>query len=158
MTFLLAYSLLNSVLSLLFSDYPEIIRAKRLLVQDITSTSAELHWRPVLAGTGYYDIRFGPVYSGHAERYTPDSRTDQSKFTTHYKRITRPGNTSSARLSNLRPSTTYNVTLIPQSNLNIFNTLHTTFITQPGENIKRLISFFFFFLVFRSSKECSSYL
>ncbi|KAK2825413.1 hypothetical protein Q7C36_019340 [Tachysurus vachellii] len=109
----------------------EIIRAKRLLVQDITSTSAELHWRPVLAGTGYYDIRFGPVYSGHAEGYTPGSRTVPSTSPGHHQRITRPGNTSSARLRNLRPNTTYNVTLIPQSNLGIFNTLHTTFITQP---------------------------
>ncbi|KAG9269692.1 von Willebrand factor A domain-containing protein 1 isoform X6 [Astyanax mexicanus] len=39
----------------------EIIRAERLQVRDVTTTTAELHWRPVLAGTGYYDIRFGPV-------------------------------------------------------------------------------------------------
>ncbi|XP_007246299.3 von Willebrand factor A domain-containing protein 1 isoform X2 [Astyanax mexicanus] len=39
----------------------EIIRAERLQVRDVTTTTAELHWRPVLAGTGNYDIRFGPV-------------------------------------------------------------------------------------------------
>ncbi|XP_026776441.1 von Willebrand factor A domain-containing protein 1 isoform X2 [Pangasianodon hypophthalmus] len=109
----------------------EIIRAKRLQVQDITSTSAELHWRPVLAGTGYYDIRFGPVHSGHTEGSTAGSGTDQSIAVRHYQRITRPGDSSSARLSNLYPDTTYNVTLIPQSNLDVFNTLHAIFTTQP---------------------------
>ncbi|TSR39562.1 von Willebrand factor A domain-containing protein 1 [Bagarius yarrelli] len=109
----------------------EIIRAKRLQVQDITSTSAELHWRPVLAGTGYYDIRFGPVYTGNAEGNMSGSGTDQSIAGCHYQRITRPSNTSSTRLSNLCPDTTYNVTLIPQSNLDIFNTLHTVFNTNP---------------------------
>ncbi|XP_053499666.1 von Willebrand factor A domain-containing protein 1 [Ictalurus furcatus] len=109
----------------------EIIRAKRLQVQDITSTSAELHWRPVLAGTGYYDIRFGPVHSGHTETSMKENGTDQSTAVSPYQRITRPGNSSSTRLSNLRPDTTYNVSLIPRSNLEAFNTLHTTFTTQP---------------------------
>lgn len=115
------------------SAYPEIIRAKRLQVQDITSTSAELHWRPVLAGTGYYDIRFGPVHS-EPTKSTGENGTDQSIAVSPYQRITRPGNSSSTRLSNLRPDTTYNVSLIPRSNLEVFNTLHTTFTTQPGEN------------------------
>ncbi|XP_060794326.1 von Willebrand factor A domain-containing protein 1 [Neoarius graeffei] len=108
----------------------EIIRAKRLQVQDITPTSAVLHWRPVFAGTGYYDIRFGPIHSGH-EGDSVDSGTDQSKAIGHYQRITRPPNSSSAKLSNLRPDTTYNVTLIPHSNLEFFNTLHATFTTHP---------------------------
>lgn len=125
-------------LSLSLFLYLEIIRAKRLQVQDITPTSAVLHWRPVFAGTGYYDIRFGPIHSGH-EGDSVDSGTDQSKAIGHYQRITRPPNSSSAKLSNLHPDTTYNVTLIPHFNLEFFNTLHATFTTHPGENSKGFI-------------------
>ncbi|KAM9444611.1 von Willebrand factor A domain-containing protein 1 [Clarias gariepinus] len=108
----------------------EIIRAKRLQVSDITSTSAELHWRAMGAGTGYYDIRFGPVHSGQQEVDPGSSGTDQSIAPGSFQKITRPGNSSSAKLINLRPNTTYNVTLIPHSNFEFFNTLHTVFTTQ----------------------------
>lgn len=129
-TALLIYGVLS------FSHYLEIIRAKRLQVRDITTTSAKLHWRPVLTGTGYYDIRYGPVPSGIGE--VGKDGTDQSINIGPHQRITRPGDSSSARLSNLRPGTKYNVTLIPRADLDVFNTLHTTFTTQPGENSKRV--------------------
>lgn len=120
--------------SLSFSYYLEIIRAKRLQVKDISSTSAELHWRPVLTDNGHYDIRFGPIPSGIVDAGNHEQGTDQSVNLGPYQRITRPGHSSSARLSNLHPGTRYNVTLIPQSNFDVYNTLHTTFTTQPGEN------------------------
>ncbi|XP_066528607.1 von Willebrand factor A domain-containing protein 1 [Hoplias malabaricus] len=109
----------------------EIIRAERLQVRDVSSTSAELHWRPVLTDTGYYDIRFGPVPSGNTEVAGGSPGTNPSTELGHYQRIVRPSDSSSAKLSNLRPDTTYIVTLSPESNLGIFNKLNTTFTTQP---------------------------
>ncbi|KAI5612271.1 von Willebrand factor A domain-containing protein 1 [Silurus asotus] len=106
----------------------EIIRAKRLQVQDITTTSAVLHWRPVLAGTGFYDIRFGPI---PVVSQDSNSGINETKAPGHYQRITLSGDSSSVKLSNLLPDTKYNVTLIPQSNLEIFNALQTTFTTHP---------------------------
>ncbi|XP_072552486.1 von Willebrand factor A domain-containing protein 1 [Salminus brasiliensis] len=117
----------------------EIIRAERLQVRDVTSTSAELHWRPVLAGTGYYDIRFGPVRTG-AEGAGGSPGTNPSTQPGHYQRIIRPADSSSVKLANLRPDTTYIVTLSPESNLEFFNKLNTTFTTQaePGAEVQSL--------------------
>ncbi|XP_076874524.1 von Willebrand factor A domain-containing protein 1 isoform X2 [Brachyhypopomus gauderio] len=106
-----------------------IILAQRLQVRDISSTSAVLHWRPVLAGKGYYDIRFGPVYSGQ-EGPGGGPGTRPGTGPGHYQRITRPAHSNSAQLSHLRPDTTYNITLIPVSNLESHNKLTALFTTR----------------------------
>uniref|UniRef100_H3CZW7 von Willebrand factor A domain-containing protein 1 n=1 Tax=Tetraodon nigroviridis TaxID=99883 RepID=H3CZW7_TETNG len=86
----------------------ELIRAERLNVRDISTNSASLHWRPVLAGMrGYYEVRFAPL---------------PTKV---------PGASSTAKLTGLKPDTTYTVTLIPESNEHTFNALTTTFTTKP---------------------------
>lgn len=111
----------------------EIIRAERLQVRDVSSRSASLHWRPVLAGSGYYDITFGPIPSGAETSPGGGPGTSPGTSPGHYQRITRPGDATNAQLTGLRPGTKYKVTLRPESNLNILKTLTTDFTTQPGE-------------------------
>uniref|UniRef100_A0AAY4EGC9 von Willebrand factor A domain-containing protein 1 n=1 Tax=Denticeps clupeoides TaxID=299321 RepID=A0AAY4EGC9_9TELE len=108
----------------------EIIRAERLQIRDVSTHSAMLHWRPVLADSGHYDIRFGPVPSGNVG---DGSRPGTSPGTGlgSYQRITRPAESSSAMLTGLRPDTKYTVTLTPQSNDDILKPLTTFFSTQP---------------------------
>uniref|UniRef100_A0A8C1UZU6 von Willebrand factor A domain-containing protein 1 n=1 Tax=Cyprinus carpio TaxID=7962 RepID=A0A8C1UZU6_CYPCA len=107
----------------------EIIRAERLQVKSVTTTTAQLEWRPVLAGTGYYDIQFGPIRTGQTGG-TGGSGTSPGTGLGPFQRITRPGDASSAKLIDLRPDTTYTVTLTPKANLE-FNSLHATFTTLP---------------------------
>ncbi|XP_012681655.1 von Willebrand factor A domain-containing protein 1 [Clupea harengus] len=109
----------------------EIIRAERLQVRDVSSRSASLHWRPVLAGSGYYDITFGPIPSGAETSPGGGPGTSPGTSPGHYQRITRPGDATNAQLTGLRPGTKYKVTLRPESNLNILKTLTTDFTTQP---------------------------
>ncbi|XP_051517838.1 von Willebrand factor A domain-containing protein 1-like [Myxocyprinus asiaticus] len=108
----------------------EIIRAERLQVKSVTTTTALLEWRPVLAGTGYYDIQFGPVRTG-GNGGPGGSGTSPGTGLEPFKRITRPGDASSAHLIGLRPDTTYTVTLTPKANLDFLNSLSATFTTQP---------------------------
>ncbi|XP_062871862.1 von Willebrand factor A domain-containing protein 1 [Trichomycterus rosablanca] len=110
----------------------EIICAGRLLVRDITSTTAELHWTPVLGGSGYYDIRFGPFQSGHTGGEGGGTGISPGTAGGQYQRIIQPGDSTTLKLTNLRPDTTYNVTLIPQSDQDDFNKLHTIFTTRPA--------------------------
>uniref|UniRef100_A0A672MK17 von Willebrand factor A domain-containing protein 1 n=1 Tax=Sinocyclocheilus grahami TaxID=75366 RepID=A0A672MK17_SINGR len=112
----------------------EIIRAERLQVKSVTTTTAQLEWRPVLAGTGYYDIQFGPIRSGQTGG-TGGPGTSPGTGLGPFQRITRPGDASSAKLTDLRPDTTYTVTLTPKANLEFLNSLHTTFTTQPGADL-----------------------
>ncbi|XP_018930577.1 von Willebrand factor A domain-containing protein 1-like [Cyprinus carpio] len=107
----------------------EIIRAERLQVKSVTTTTAQLEWRPVLAGTGYYDIQFGPIRTGQTGG-TGGSGTSPGTGLGPFQRITRPGDASSAKLIDLHPDTTYRVTLTPKANLE-FNSLHATFTTLP---------------------------
>ncbi|KAJ8395137.1 hypothetical protein AAFF_G00035930 [Aldrovandia affinis] len=78
----------------------EIIRAERLQVRDVAARSALLEWRPVLS-------------SG-----------------TGYYDIRRPGDSNSAKLTNLEPDTTYQATVTPESNLDFLKPLSVTFTTQ----------------------------
>ncbi|XP_034029216.1 von Willebrand factor A domain-containing protein 1 [Thalassophryne amazonica] len=108
----------------------EIIRAERINVQDISSNAATLHWRPVLSGLrGYYEIRFGPVPAGGAGG--GGTGTSPSIGGTQYQRITQLADSSTARLTGLKPDTTYIATLTPESNELSFNTLSVTFTTKP---------------------------
>lgn len=100
-------------------------------MKSVTTTTAVLEWRPVLAGTGYYDIQFGPIRTGG----TGDgggSGTSPGTGLEPFKKITRPGDASSAKLIGLRPDTTYTVTLTPKANLEFLNSLSATFTTQSG--------------------------
>ncbi|XP_071331546.1 von Willebrand factor A domain-containing protein 1 [Trachinotus anak] len=111
----------------------EIIRAERINVHDISTTSATLQWRPVLSGlTGYYEIRFAPVLTGGMGG-SGESGTGTSPSTggSQYQRVTQPGDSSNARLTGLKPDTTYTATLTPESNEQAFNTLSVTFTTKP---------------------------
>ncbi|KAG9353114.1 hypothetical protein JZ751_017690 [Albula glossodonta] len=108
----------------------EIIRAERLQVRDVTSSSAMLQWRPVLSGaTGYYDIRFGPIRTGVGGQGSHD--TSSSTGAVQYRRLTRPGDSTWAELTDLQPDTMYNATLMPESNLDFLKPLSVTFTTLP---------------------------
>ncbi|KAJ8370996.1 hypothetical protein SKAU_G00110240 [Synaphobranchus kaupii] len=109
----------------------EIIRAERLQVRDVTTHSALLQWRPVLSsGTGYYDIRFGPVPS--AGGGGPGAGPGTIISGGQWRKLTRPGDSSSAELNNLKPGTTYKATLKPESNLDYLKPLSVSFTTQSA--------------------------
>lgn len=100
-------------------------------MKSVTATSAQLEWRPVLAGTGYYEIQFGPVRTGQTGGGGGPG-TSPGTGSGSFQRITRPGDASSAQLTGLSPETSYTVTLTPKANLEFLNSLHATFTTQPG--------------------------
>ncbi|MEQ2267082.1 hypothetical protein XENORESO_001480 [Xenotaenia resolanae] len=109
----------------------EIIRAERLYIQDVSTNSASLHWRPVLSGLpGYYEIRFGQVHTGGGGS-GGGTGTSPSIGGSQYQRLTQPAESNSIKLTGLKPDTTYSVNLIPESNELTFNTLSTTFKTKP---------------------------
>lgn len=112
----------------------EIIRAERIHVRDVSTNSATLQWRPVLSGLrGHYEIRFGPVPTvGTGGFVGVGPGTSPSTDSGHYQRLTQPADSSSARLTNLKPDTTYIAELIPQSNELDFKKLSVTFTTKPG--------------------------
>lgn len=109
----------------------EIIRAERITVRDVATDSATLQWRPVLSGlTGYYEIRYGSVPPGGAG--VGGSGTSPGTGGVRYQRLTQAADSSSARLTGLKPDTTYSAMLTPESNDQAFNTLSITFKTKPG--------------------------
>ncbi|XP_070766748.1 von Willebrand factor A domain-containing protein 1 [Enoplosus armatus] len=111
----------------------EIIRAERIQVRDVSSDSATLQWRPVLSGlTGYYEVRFGPLPTGGAGGGGGGGTgTSPSTGGSHYQRLIQSGESSTARLTGLKPDTTYTATLTPESNEQAFNTLSVAFTTKP---------------------------
>ncbi|XP_018597662.2 von Willebrand factor A domain-containing protein 1 [Scleropages formosus] len=112
----------------------EIIRAERLQVRNVTAHSAVLHWRPILsAGTGYYNIRVGPVpqEEGADGATGGGSGTSPSTSGAEYQRVTRPGDAKHAELSRLRPGVTYRATLTPESKVMLLKPLTVTFTTLP---------------------------
>ncbi|KAK5923275.1 hypothetical protein CgunFtcFv8_000258 [Champsocephalus gunnari] len=111
----------------------EIIRAERMNVRDVSTNSATLNWRPVLSGlNGYYEIRFGPVLTGGGgDGGAGGSGTSPSTGGGDHQRITQSADSSTARLTGLKPDTTYTATLTPESNDQAFNMLSVTFTTQP---------------------------
>lgn len=83
----------------------------------LTSNSAVLQWRPVLGtDSSYYELWYKPVLKAHPEI-----------------RRTLPFDSTSVELTNLQPDTTYTVSLHPESNQMLFNTLTVNFTTLPGE-------------------------
>ncbi|XP_072281580.1 von Willebrand factor A domain-containing protein 1 [Pyxicephalus adspersus] len=80
----------------------ELIQAKRLHALDITSTSFRLMWPRLLSKvTGHYVLEYAPVAY-------PRQKTQEDL----------PGDQTSFVLTGLTPSTTYQVTLYPESNVN----------------------------------------
>ncbi|KAM4737282.1 von Willebrand factor A domain-containing protein 1 [Anableps anableps] len=109
----------------------EIIKAERLHVRDVSTSSASLHWRPILSGlSGHYEIRFGEVSTGGGGG-GGGSGTSPSTGGSQYQRLIQSAELNSIRLTGLKPDTTYSVNLIPESNELTFNTLSTTFTTKP---------------------------
>lgn len=111
----------------------EIIRAERMTVRDVSTNAATLQWRPVLSGlTGYYEIRFGQLPTGGTGAGgTGGAGTSPSTSGSQYQRITQSADSSTTRLTGLKPDTTYTATLTPESNEQAFNTLSVTFTTKP---------------------------
>ncbi len=127
---------MHTVTSSIFVLPPtEILRAERITVRDISSNSATLQWRPVLSSlTGYYEVRFSQVPTGGAGGGGGGggSGTSPSTSGSQYQRLIEPADSSTARLTGLKPDTTYTATLTPESNEQSFNTLSVTFTTKPG--------------------------
>uniref|UniRef100_A0A8D2ZDI6 von Willebrand factor A domain-containing protein 1 n=1 Tax=Scophthalmus maximus TaxID=52904 RepID=A0A8D2ZDI6_SCOMX len=91
----------------------KIICAERLQVVHVTSHSAVLQWRPVLrSGSGYYELWYNSML-----KTEPETR-----------RIV-AGDSSRVELTDLQPETTYTVSLRPESNQRLFDTLSVTFTT-----------------------------
>lgn len=111
----------------------EIIKAERIHARDVSTNSATLHWRPVLSGlNGYYEVRFGPVPTGGTGGGGGGGAgTSPSTGGSQYQRFTQSAESSTARLTGLKPDTTYIATLTPESNEQAFNTLSVTFTTKP---------------------------
>ncbi|NXO23992.1 VWA1 protein, partial [Cisticola juncidis] len=93
----------------------DAIRANRLHATDVTSSSARLAWPRLLEqDSGFYSLEYGP-------------RAGQGTRRTQLV----PGGDTSLVLSGLAPETTYEVTLIPESNLHYVPPQSTTVTTLP---------------------------
>ncbi|KFV47633.1 von Willebrand factor A domain-containing protein 1, partial [Tyto alba] len=96
----------------------DVIQANRLHAVDITSSSFRLMWPQLLSQeTGYYTLEYAPI-------------DDLSRKRT--KQVS--GAHTSHMLSNLAPETTYEVALIPESNIHYFPP-QTTRVTTLAEEI-----------------------
>ncbi|KAE8293146.1 von Willebrand factor A domain-containing protein 1 Precursor [Larimichthys crocea] len=111
----------------------EIIRAERINVRDVSTNSATLQWRPVLSGlTGFYEVRFGPLPTGGTGGGGGGGTgTSPSTSGGQYQRLIQSADSSTARLTGLKPDTMYTATLTPESNEQSFNALSVTFRTKP---------------------------
>lgn len=117
----------------LFPASTEIIRAERINIRDVSTNSATLHWRPVLSGLGgYYEIHFGPLPTGGGGDGGDGTGTSPSTSSRPFQRLTPSADSSTARLTGLKPDTTYTTTLTPKYNEQVFNKLSVTFKTKPG--------------------------
>lgn len=114
---ILTIACLHSSLSSCLSA--EIVCAARLCVVRVTSHSAVLQWPPVLsADSGHYELWYNSVL-----------KTDPEM------RSTLPFDSTSVELTSLQPDTTYTVSLRPETNQMLFNTLTVSLTTLPGESI-----------------------
>ncbi|XP_026204113.1 von Willebrand factor A domain-containing protein 1 isoform X2 [Anabas testudineus] len=93
----------------------KIICTEQLRVVDVTSHSAVLKWHPILkTDSGYYELWYQSVLQ----------RDPEIRRTLSFESI-------SEELTSLQPETTYMVSLRPESNLMLFNTLTVYFTTLP---------------------------
>ncbi|XP_031469538.1 von Willebrand factor A domain-containing protein 1 isoform X1 [Phasianus colchicus] len=104
----------------------DVIQANRLRVVDITSSSFRLTWPQLLSQeTGYYTLQYAPTDDLAAKRTTQVS-----------------GAHTSLTLSNLAPETTYEVALVPESNIHYFppQTIRVTTLAEEISPAQILIS------------------
>uniref|UniRef100_A0A669QV34 von Willebrand factor A domain-containing protein 1 n=1 Tax=Phasianus colchicus TaxID=9054 RepID=A0A669QV34_PHACC len=91
-------------LPIITKELRDAMLANRLRVVDITSSSFRLTWPQLLSQeTGYYTLQYAPTDDLAAKRTTQVS-----------------GAHTSLTLSNLAPETTYEVALVPESNIHYF--------------------------------------
>ncbi|XP_035200483.1 von Willebrand factor A domain-containing protein 1 [Oxyura jamaicensis] len=96
----------------------DVIQANRLHAVDITSSSFRLLWPKLLSQeTGFYTLEYAPTINLASKRTTQLS-----------------GAHTSFTLSNLAPETTYEVALVPESNVHYFPP-QTTRVTTLAEEI-----------------------
>uniref|UniRef100_A0A8B9V414 von Willebrand factor A domain-containing protein 1 n=1 Tax=Anas zonorhyncha TaxID=75864 RepID=A0A8B9V414_9AVES len=95
----------------------DVIQANRLHAVDITSSSFRLVWPELLSQeTGYYSLEYAPTNNLAAKRTTQLS-----------------GAHTSFTVSNLTPETTYEVALVPESNVHYFPPQTTRVTTLAGK-------------------------
>ncbi|XP_066419964.1 von Willebrand factor A domain-containing protein 1 isoform X1 [Molothrus aeneus] len=95
----------------------DVIQANRLHATDVTSSSFRLVWPQLLSqDSGFYSLEYGPGGD-------PAARST----------LQVPGAQSSLVLSQLAPGTTYEVALIPESNVHYFPPQRTRVTTLPEE-------------------------
>ncbi|XP_050838515.1 von Willebrand factor A domain-containing protein 1 isoform X10 [Serinus canaria] len=95
----------------------DVIQANRLHATDVTSSSFRLVWPQLLSQeSGFYSLEYGPGANPAARRS-----------------LQVPGAQSSLVLSQLAPGTTYEVTLVPESNERYFPPQSTRVTTLPGK-------------------------
>ncbi|XP_071305011.1 von Willebrand factor A domain-containing protein 1 isoform X4 [Agelaius tricolor] len=95
----------------------DVIQANRLHATDVTSSSFRLVWPQLLSqDSGFYSLEYGPGGD-------PAARST----------LQVPGAQSSLVLSQLAPGTTYEVALIPESNVHYFPPQRTRVTTLPGK-------------------------
>ncbi|XP_043912617.1 collagen alpha-1(XII) chain-like isoform X2 [Protopterus annectens] len=91
------------ILDELLDSIIEVIRTKRLRAYDITSRGFQLNWPPFFSDdAGYYVLKY---YSATE----PNRKISQNL----------PGSQTSLKVANLHPGTTYEVTLIPETNVGL---------------------------------------
>lgn len=95
----------------------DVIRANRLHATDVTSSSFRLAWPQLLSQeTGYYSLEYAP-------RAEPARKRTLQVSGAH----------TSLVLSDLAPETTYEVALIPESNVHYFPPQTTRVTTLAGK-------------------------
>ncbi|KAL0978421.1 hypothetical protein UPYG_G00170210 [Umbra pygmaea] len=97
----------------------ELLHAECLWVEQLSSRSAVLQWRPVIsANTGQYELHHRPVLPGTSSRGQG------------HRQIL-PGDASWVKLRDLQPDTSYTASLTPTSSEGNLKTLSVTFTTLP---------------------------
>uniref|UniRef100_A0A3B3UDW6 von Willebrand factor A domain-containing protein 1 n=1 Tax=Poecilia latipinna TaxID=48699 RepID=A0A3B3UDW6_9TELE len=108
------YSVDMESIDIITDDLREAI-IKRLSVVRLTSHSAVLQWRPVLAAdSGHYELSYKAVDDQHSGKTT-----------------VLPSSSSQTELIQLQPDTTYTASLRPESNQRLHSTLSVQFTTLP---------------------------
>ncbi|XP_077313703.1 von Willebrand factor A domain-containing protein 1 isoform X1 [Lithobates pipiens] len=105
----------NQDVTIQVSTLPDLILARNLHIKDKTSTSFQMAWSRLSGDTGNYVIEYAPV-------------TDLGKKV----QKTLYGYLSSVLFSNLAPSTTYEVTFIPESRESTTQSQTIQVTTLPG--------------------------
>ncbi|KAK7126305.1 hypothetical protein R3I94_017703 [Phoxinus phoxinus] len=110
----------------------ELIRAERLQVCVLGSSSVVLQWRPVFSSDlGTFSLHYKPEPSDG----TAHTHTHTTLSTGSGGEHTLPGDSSWAELTGLWPDTPYSAWLVPDHSVPHRRTLSVSFRTLPGEEI-----------------------